>query len=79
GEPWYSVGRHDVFPEEFATFLLSSPKIRAAFMKYHADLLDAGFWQRTQAAVRRGEVQDFFPYPESFRFCAAFGDGCATG
>jgi isocitrate dehydrogenase kinase/phosphatase len=79
GEPWYSVGRHDIFPEEFATFLLSSPKIRAAFMKYHADLLDAGFWQRTQEAIRRGEVQDFFPYPESFRFCSAYGEGCAAG
>jgi len=22
GEPWYSVGKHDVFPEEFASFLL---------------------------------------------------------
>jgi isocitrate dehydrogenase kinase/phosphatase len=78
-EPWYSVGRHDIFPEEFATFLLPSPKIRAAFMKYHADLLDAGFWQRTQEAIRRGEVQDFFPYPESFRFCSAYGEGCAAG
>jgi isocitrate dehydrogenase kinase/phosphatase len=76
GEPWYSVGRNDVFPEEFATFLLTSPKIRQSFMKYHADLLDATFWQQTQESIRRGEVRDFFPYPESFRFCSAFGDGC---
>ncbi len=76
GEPWYSVGRNDVFPEEFATFLLTSPKIRQSFMRYHADLLDAAFWQQTQESIRRGEVRDFFPYPESFRFCSAFGDGC---
>ena len=76
GEPWYSVGRNDVFPEEFATFLLTSPKIRQSFVKYHADLLDATFWQQTQESIRRGEVRDFFPYPESFRFCSAFGDGC---
>jgi isocitrate dehydrogenase kinase/phosphatase len=76
GEPWYSVGRNDIFPEEFATFLLTSPKIRQAFMRYHADLLDVAFWQATQESIRRGEVQDFFPYPESFRFCSAFGDGC---
>lgn len=76
GEPWYSVGRNDIFPEEFATFLLGSPKIRTAFMKHHADLLEPAFWQRTQDAIRRGEVEDFFPYPESFRFCSAFGEGC---
>jgi len=76
GEPWYSVGRNDVFPEEFASFLLTSPKIRQSFMKHHADLLDVSFWQEAQQSIRRGEVRDFFPYPESFRFCNAFGDGC---
>jgi isocitrate dehydrogenase kinase/phosphatase len=76
GEPWYSVGRSDVFPEEFASFLLTSPKIRQSFMKHHADLLDAAFWQEAQQSIRRGEVRDFFPYPEAFRFCSAFGDGC---
>jgi len=74
-EPWYSVARNDVFPEEFANFLLTSPRIREAFLRYHADLLDADFWRQAQEAIRRGEVQDFFPYPESFRFCNAFGTG----
>lgn len=76
GEPWYSVARNDIFPEEFGTFLLTSPKIRQAFLKYHADLLDADFWRQTQESIRRGEVEDFFPYPESFRFRNAYGDGC---
>jgi isocitrate dehydrogenase kinase/phosphatase len=40
GEPWYSVGPRDVFPEEFATFLLGQPKIRKAFIKHHRNLLD---------------------------------------
>jgi len=74
-EPWYSVARNDVFPEEFAHFLLTSPRIRQAFVKYHADLLAPEFWQRAQESIRRGELQDFFPYPESFRFCKAFGEG----
>ena len=76
GEPWYSVGRNDIFPEEFATFLLTSPKIRAAFMKHHADLLDAAFWQQAQEEIRRGAIRDFFPYPESLRFSNRFGTGC---
>jgi isocitrate dehydrogenase kinase/phosphatase len=76
GEPWYSVGRNDIFPEEFATFLLTSPKIRAAFMRHHADLLDAAFWQRAQEDIRRGAIRDFYPYPEELRFCNRFGAGC---
>ncbi len=73
GEAWYSVGRNDIFPEEFATFLLTSPKVRQAFMRHHADLLDAGFWQQAQEQIRQGVVMDFFPYPESLRFCRVFG------
>lgn len=72
GEPWYSVARLDVFPEEFATFLLASGKIRAAFMRYHADLLNATFWKHAQDEIRKGAVTDFYPYPESIRFCNSF-------
>ena len=76
GEVWYSVAKNDVFPEEFSTFLLTSPAIRQVFLKHHADLLDVGFWQKTQEAIRRGEVKDFFPYPRSLRFCCVYGRGC---
>jgi isocitrate dehydrogenase kinase/phosphatase len=67
-EPWYAVGPNDVFPEEFGTFLLGDPRVRAIFMNHHGDLLDAAFWQRKQAAVRAGRFDDVFPYPESVRF-----------
>jgi len=72
GEPWYSVARNDVFPEEWATFLLGQPKIRKAFLKYHRDLLDVQFWQDTQEVIRRRELEDFFPYPQDLRFCRRF-------
>ena len=72
-EPWYSVARNDVFPEEFATFLLASPAIRRAFLKYHADLLEPQFWQHAQSQIRAGRVEDFFPYPDEFRFCRVYG------
>ncbi|NWG31999.1 MAG: bifunctional isocitrate dehydrogenase kinase/phosphatase [Rhodocyclaceae bacterium] len=74
GEPWYSVGKNDVFPEEFAAFLLGEPRIRAAFMKHHADLLDVAFWQRAQEDIRSGKIRDFFPYPEALRFCHRFAE-----
>jgi isocitrate dehydrogenase kinase/phosphatase len=76
GEPWYSVGRNDIFPEEFERFLLTVPKIRAAFMRHHADLLDVGFWQQAQEEIRSGAIRDFFPYPESLRFCKRYAEGC---
>jgi len=68
GEPWYSAGPKDIFPEEFATFLLGRPAIRKAFIKHHRDLLTPKFWQSAQALVAEGHVEDFFPYPEELRF-----------
>jgi isocitrate dehydrogenase kinase/phosphatase len=76
GEVWYTVRRNDVFPEEFATFLLVSDRIRDAFLRHHADLFDAEFWQRAQASIRAGELRDFYPYAESMRFCNQFELGC---
>jgi isocitrate dehydrogenase kinase/phosphatase len=67
-EPWYAIGPTDVFPEEFGTFLLGDPRIRAIFMRHHGDLLEAEFWQRKQARIRAGLLEDVFPYPESMRF-----------
>lgn len=69
GEVWYSVGKNDVFPEEFSTFLLASPTVRKVFHKYHADLLSPQFWQDAQQKIRDGHVEDFFPYPQELRFC----------
>jgi isocitrate dehydrogenase kinase/phosphatase len=67
-EPWYTVGPNDVFPEEFGTFLLGDPQIREVFMKHHADLLDAAWWQEKQKRVREGILDDVFPYPDALRF-----------
>jgi isocitrate dehydrogenase kinase/phosphatase len=72
GEPWYSVARNDVFPEEFGTFLLGNPDTRRVFMKHHADLLEPEFWQQTKQKILDGFVPDFFPYPEQVRFCKLF-------
>lgn len=68
GEVWYSVAKGDVFPETFEPFLLGNPRVRDAFMRHHADLLEADFWQRTKERIQRGEVIDFFPYGVHRRF-----------
>jgi isocitrate dehydrogenase kinase/phosphatase len=68
-EPWYPVGRHDVFPEQFATFLLGNPRIRQYFLQHHADLLTPAFWQGRKQRILDGVLEDVFPYPQHIRFC----------
>lgn len=67
-DPWYPVGPRDVFPEQFGPFLLGDARIRAAFMKYHADLLTPEFWQRRKERILQGVLEDIFPYPQERRF-----------
>ena len=68
GEVWYRVGPKDVFPETFGPFLLGNPVVREVFMKHHADLLDAAFWQSCKERILAGHVHDVFPYDPSKRF-----------
>jgi isocitrate dehydrogenase kinase/phosphatase len=70
-EVWYPVGTHDVFPEEFATFLLTDPAIRQAFITFHADLLDPRWWQAMQEANRGGRQTEVLSYAEGVRFRSA--------
>ncbi len=67
-EPWYTIGPNDVFPEEFETFLLGQPKLRQAFMRYHADLLTPQYWAAQQERINRGILDDVYPYAEHLRF-----------
>ncbi|HEU4622990.1 MAG TPA: bifunctional isocitrate dehydrogenase kinase/phosphatase [Burkholderiaceae bacterium] len=67
-EVWYSVGRYDVFPEEFKPFLLGDPRVRAIMLKHHADLFTPEFWQRLKERIEKGHVVSVFPYPQSLRF-----------
>ncbi|HET7669369.1 MAG TPA: bifunctional isocitrate dehydrogenase kinase/phosphatase, partial [Burkholderiales bacterium] len=62
-EPYWRVGEHDVFPEQFDRFLVSEPRARDIFYEHHRDLLDPQFWQSKQEIVRAGEQEDVFPYP----------------
>ncbi len=70
GEIWYSVGPKDVFPETFGPFLLGNPMVREDFMRHHADLLDAAYWQAHKERIAAGHVFDVFPYERARRFRA---------
>ncbi|WP_423195155.1 MULTISPECIES: bifunctional isocitrate dehydrogenase kinase/phosphatase [unclassified Cupriavidus] len=73
GEPWYSVGPHDVFPETFRAFLLGDPRVREAFLRHHPDFFDAAMWQGHKDRLLAGHVHDFFAYPIQERFIHRFG------
>ncbi|WP_313303227.1 bifunctional isocitrate dehydrogenase kinase/phosphatase [Diaphorobacter sp.] len=62
GEVWYAVHPRDVFPETFGPFLLGNDAVRAVFMRHHADLLDAQFWQSHKERIQAGQLLDVFPY-----------------
>jgi len=68
-EPWYPIAKNDVFPEQFDKFLLGNSKIRQYFLKHHADLLTAEYWQQRKQRILDGYVEDVFPYPQHIRFC----------
>jgi isocitrate dehydrogenase kinase/phosphatase len=70
-EPWYPVAKNDVFPEQFGTFLLGNDEVRKYFLKHHADLLTAEFWQARKKRIMEGHIEDVFPYPQELRFSHA--------
>jgi isocitrate dehydrogenase kinase/phosphatase len=57
-----------VFPETFEPFLLGNASVREVFMKHHADLLDADFWNTHKQRILAGHVHDVFPYEPHKRF-----------
>jgi isocitrate dehydrogenase kinase/phosphatase len=73
GEPWFSVGPHDIFPEELPAFLFPPGRSRALFVDMCRDLLDPAFWVATQERIRAGIEDDVSPYPQDLRFSSRFG------
>jgi isocitrate dehydrogenase kinase/phosphatase len=66
-EPWFAVGEHDIFPEEFRAFLKIPGRAGEAFLAAHGDLLTVDYWHRMQRLAELGEVVDIYPYKPSRR------------
>lgn len=65
--PWFSVGEHDVFPEEHQRFLGLPADLRTALMERHSDLFDVEPWKAIQKRIEAGELMEVFPYGDSAR------------
>jgi isocitrate dehydrogenase kinase/phosphatase len=63
-QSYYACADAEVFPEEWAPFIVprEPPRLRAAFLEHHADLLVPAFWARKQAEVAAGELHVGLPY-----------------
>src|SRR5262249_11940496 len=66
-EPWFFVGKNDIFPEEFLAFLGLKDGLREVFLEHHRELLRADYWRRMKGLHEAGEVLDIFPYRKSRR------------
>lgn len=66
-DPYFYVGPDDVFPAEWRNLLGPSGPPGEAFREAHAVLFDPAWWQDMQDRQRRGEMVDFFPYPQDRR------------
>ncbi len=71
-EAWYPVAQNDIFPEEFAPFLLSADRVRRAFLAHHADLLEPDYWNAMKGRIEAGIIEDVFPYSPAARFAVRF-------
>ncbi|MGL4918128.1 MAG: bifunctional isocitrate dehydrogenase kinase/phosphatase, partial [Aeromonas allosaccharophila] len=60
-EPWYSVAPNDIFPEEFATFLLQKPQVREIMLQLHKEMFDANYWKMLQSNIKVGVFEDVYP------------------
>ncbi|MEJ2345184.1 MAG: bifunctional isocitrate dehydrogenase kinase/phosphatase [Gammaproteobacteria bacterium] len=67
-EPAFDVGPHDVFPEEFLTFITTDPQRRQMLLESHPELLDYRYWRQRQQDVENGVYTNVYPYAERFRF-----------
>lgn len=61
-EPWFHVGKDDVFPEQFVNFLGMSAELRDAFISQHADLLTADYWRGLKRCHEAEQLLEVVPY-----------------
>lgn len=66
-EPWFSIGEKDVFPEQFAPFLIPAGPLADLLRERHGELFEAEWWRSVQERLASGEIFDTFPYPAEKR------------
>ncbi len=65
--PWFYVGPHDVFPEQFPRFLGLPPPLAALLHTAHGELFRAQWWRDLRTRLQAGDYPDTPPYPEGLK------------
>ncbi|MDB4943225.1 MAG: Isocitrate dehydrogenase phosphatase [Labilithrix sp.] len=73
-DPWFSVEKNDVFPEQFPTFLVPPGRPREVFLEHHRALADAAYWRSLQEKVKAGVQEDLYPYGQELRFSNRYAE-----
>ncbi|MBQ4835389.1 bifunctional isocitrate dehydrogenase kinase/phosphatase [Pseudoalteromonas luteoviolacea] len=68
GQSLPSCAPNDVFPEQMCTFVLTNPKLKAVFERFHSELLLPSYWQKMQRDIRQHITKHVYPYPQCQRF-----------
>lgn len=61
-EPWFSIGERDVFPEQFAPFLIPAGPLADLLRERHGELFRPEWWRWVQEQLAAGEIFDAVPY-----------------
>jgi isocitrate dehydrogenase kinase/phosphatase len=69
-EPWFYVGEHDVFPEQWLPFLSIPDVLREVFIRHHGELLTPKWWRAQQSRYREQALEAPFR-PAALRSVAA--------
>jgi isocitrate dehydrogenase kinase/phosphatase len=67
-EPWYSIAKNDVFPEDFKRWMIGRTDLKDHFISYHEALFDPVHWNSIKEKIKAGELIHAFPYPDEIRF-----------
>jgi isocitrate dehydrogenase kinase/phosphatase len=68
-EPWFYVGEHDIFPEQWLPFLSMPDVLREVFIREHGELLTPRWWRTQQARHREQSLEA--PHLAGMRSAAA--------
>lgn len=73
GESMVVADEKDIFPEELRYFIWSTAQLRKVFEEHHSEIFTVSWWKSMQAAIRRKEFPNIYPYPKERRLHNSMG------
>lgn len=61
-DAWFYVAEHDIFPEQFMSFLAMGAEYKTLFLEAHGELLTAEYWRNIKSLHQADEIPEVLPY-----------------